>query len=242
MNFLLTLIIFSIPLIVSAGGFGPLGFPTISFMVFIIFAVLLFPMFLLYLLGNKSHLLLLLIDIIFSLIYALIISFLPPVYYLPGILLLYDIIALLILIVIFGIILFIQKIRGKDISSLSKVLIHGSLIGIITILFVVAFLFGGIRILYSTHCDINLILNSEIRKDQTYMCVLGTAINQGNPLLCNKAGNSKEINDCKFRASIALVESGNLSGCNYLKSNENKASLEVKIYYTQRILDKCEAR
>ena len=241
MKFLLTLIYLAIPIIVSANG-GEVWIPLLGFLVVSVF--LLIPMLLLYLLRFKSGTVLFLIDIVFATAYAFVMNFRVPAHGITETLE-FDIPALIILYVIFGIILFVEKIRGRDISSQGKVVLHGILIGIIAVLFTFSLAHGALWVLNSTNCDTNLILNSEFRESEGRLCVVTKAIEFNDPNLCNKVDNDyfQTRDFCKARIYIENIESGNLSACTHLKTL-SKSVIDEAIFgwsanHQQEFLKKC---
>jgi hypothetical protein len=245
MKFLLPAILFSIPFIASAdNGDGSFIIMFLAFFgapLFIVFIAFLIPVFFLYILRHKSNSLLLFVDIVFSVFYVFIINYKLPAFDVQE-MLGFPIFALIIFVVIFGIVLIIKKILGKDILSLRRVFLHGIITGIITIIFTISFAHGTERILYSTNCDTNLILNPGFRESSGYMCIQKTAIARSDSEFCNKASDSRHIDGCKLQVNISMVQSDNLLGCSYLKSHDDEVLFNEGTTHGQEILNKCESR
>lgn len=240
MKYFIYFIFIIIPLLVSANGNGAVWLTYFGIMGFVIVAALLIPIILLYLLRHKNNLLILCADIFTALIYSLVINFTLPTYDIAE-MLGFTISIFAGFAFLFGVVLLTKKIRGDNISLPGKIFIHDVIIGALTILFSISFTYGAGWVLYSTNCDTNIILNSEFRNWEGRMCVLKKATEQSNPAFCNKLANSwneKEINFCKLHVSMDMVKSGNLSECNYLKSNRADV-----LYYDptggQEIVNKC---
>lgn len=240
MKFLLALIFLTTPVVVYAHtGLDPYLY--VFFSEFPIVVASLITIFSLYTLRHKSNSLLLLIDIIFSVVYTLMINFWLEESEVGSMMSVFVIPTLVVFAVIFGIKLFIKKERSKDVATLNKVFIHGIITGVITILSTLSFPYGSVWVLYSTNCDKNLILNSYDRETQEYDCIIGTAMNRTDSEFCNKFGdNDRAIHYCKAQVSIKRVESGDLSGCSYLKSDEVNFFYQPGIFGREKkIIDKC---
>lgn len=221
-----------------------------SWLVVLNFLIPISPLYLLlyiYILRHKSHTLLLLIDTIFSITYA----FLSNWGYSRSELLIltrgYAIPALLFFSVIWGTILFIKKRGGRDVLTLNKVFMHGIITGVMTILLSFSFAYGAVWILYFTNCDKNLILSYPDKESEEYSCIYNTAVNKNDPYFCNKFSDyDKEMNDraimsCKVKVNVKMVESGDMSGCDYFKSNEFEVNYlyDLLFYIEKEVLNKC---
>ena len=238
-------------------------------MVFIFINLLSIVFFLLlYLLQNRSHILLSIMDIIFAFIYGGIVNILLGRRYLSEskievellkfIIPFIFVLMLMVFVIIPGIILFIKKIRGKDIYFLSKIFMHGIVACILIILFSTLFSTGVFRtILYYSSCDTNfpgpIISGSKQRISALVgQCIELKAREQNNPLFCdklnklNKKSNEEfdfwydfDVNSCKMRVAFEAIEFGDLSLCSYLKSEEG---VVLNTFGGKDAFEKCATR
>lgn len=223
MRFLLMFYFFIVPAAaIASHGVMSLGVFNLGFMLmlmygFFIFILLFIPIILLSLLINKSNAVLLLGSITVSIIYALIINFAVSPNDTKEILGL-TIFVLIILATILRITLSVRKKLNKDVSSLSRAFLYGIISDILMILLVISYTYGAAFVLNSTECNISLILNSEFNYEKS-VCVHARAIEQVDPTFCNKLASqgSRSVGWCEFQVNIAMLKSGDLSTCEYLK-------------------------
>ncbi|MEK7175281.1 MAG: hypothetical protein AAB693_00545 [Patescibacteria group bacterium] len=195
------------------------------------FLFLIIPIIILHFLSHKSHSQLLFYDILIAIIYSFLTSYLIPLGFLLLKFIIIISIAIIILFIIFEIILWIKKIHGKDTSLLRKNYLHGFLIIIIIILFFRAYNYTGYLILYYTNCDTNLFTDSWRKLEKQTNCIITKSEEKTDPEFCNKLidlHKNNLPNYCKsiveVSLNIKLLESGDLSVCNYLKSKDHEIS------------------
>jgi amino acid transporter len=186
---------------------------------------------------------LLLADIVIAVIYAVTINFEYPAYSVYQFVELV-IPAFIILSVVLFSVFFIQRARGKNYLFLDKVFLHNVIAGVLIILATVSFAYEAKQILYKTNCDINLILNNSSRQVEEYECVRERATEQANPMLCNELKNTWNdiIDSCKLEVNFAMVENGNMLGCDYVKSKETDKRYNLGGIREKKIFDICRTQ
>lgn len=185
MRFLLSIIFLLAPSLASADG-GAGWLLIYGFVGLVIILALSLPILPFYLLRNKSNVVLFSVGILISIAYTFVINLYFPygIFSMLGFIIFYYILFFTIL----GAIFFAAKRKGKDIFYFRKIFLHSLITGAGATILTISYSYFTLSALYQTDCNINLVLNSKVRRTAWGECVMRKAIDSHDPGLCNKLG------------------------------------------------------